>query len=124
MEALGRVNCYRTVDLKQSRLFINMSCGVTPFIHFIDGVEYRSEFYRNTLTSIKVEFAHYRPQLSEFMLLSPSVQEHVLNGGLINAPLGDAVPLRPDPVEENWEYERFQEWCLSYYGRRLGRLEE
>lgn len=124
MENVGQINCYEPVGFGRKPVYIiNLNTGVTPFIHFFDGHEYRSMCYRlRQPVLVTVEFAHYRPMRAEFDLLDKDVQDHVLNAGLLSGKLFDVRPLTNDPVSSEWEYEQFQEWALSYYGRRLGSL--
>lgn len=99
---------------------INLAAGVTPFIRHFGGKEYASQCYRLTAAPV-VTYANYRPHSTKFNTLDEWSQEHVLNGGLLCDPLDEAIAhqLGQDPVEPGWEYEQFQAWCLSYYGRRL-----
>lgn len=124
MEQRGAVNEYRPYKAAGEPIFvINLSSGVTPFIHFFNGAEYCSGCYRLTRPqSVTVAAAHYRPTKEEFDRLKKDLQDYVLNGGLLCEPLEQARPLAGDPVGADWDYERFQEWCKNYYGRRLPKM--
>lgn len=105
---------------------INLAAGTTPFIRAFHDVECASQCYRlSAPRSVSVAFANFRPTRAEFDTLNGYVQDHVLNGGLLCLPLAEAVAkqLPDDPVQTDWDYERFQEWCQSYYGRRRPPLE-
>lgn len=125
MEQRGRINIYEkydTSDYEDPVYTINLANGVTPFIAFFAGKEFVSRMYRlHGCTGISVRQAWYRPTQPEFHSLNESAQAHVLNAGLLCAPLVLAVTrqLPDDPVMHEWDYERFQEWCLTAYGRRL-----
>lgn len=130
MELRGKVNCYdpaavsgtreyKVLMMKPRIFIINLSTGVTPFIHFIEGREYTSRCYNlSGCSMVTVTHAHYRPTKEEFDTLSPDMQDHVMNGGMCIAELTKAKPLPDDPVEAAWEYEVFQQWCLKTYGKR------
>jgi Txe/YoeB family toxin of Txe-Axe toxin-antitoxin module len=47
------------------------------------------------------------------------MQDNILKGCLLMSKIEDAVPLRPDPVQIGWDFERLQVFCQEYYGRRL-----
>jgi hypothetical protein len=102
---------------------VNLAAGTTPFISRFHGREYSSQCYRPTAPPV-VTHGWYRPRLAEFDKLEDGSQEHVLNGGLLIAEVLDAAgrQLDADPVGHEWEYERFQAFCLETYGRRLGPL--
>ena len=126
MEQRGQVNCYEPWGwhggIGSEVYVINLAAGVTPFMHLFDGREYSSLCYRlRRPVRVTVAQGHYRPRPEEFATLAPDVQEHVLNGGLLSAPLAVATErqLSTDPVEADWDFERFQGWCQKVYGRRL-----
>lgn len=128
MENIGQVNCYSPYPsgpATKRRFVVNLSNGTTPFIHVWDGEEYSSSCYslKGIGPALKITRAHYRPCKNEFDALSVEMQDHVLNGGLLDKPIGEARPLPDDPVMSDWDYERFQEFALSVYGRRLGPVE-
>ena len=103
---------------------INLAAGTTPFVRHFDGREYASQFYRLTAVPV-VTHANYRPTREEFDALDEWSQDHVLNGGLLCAPLDEAIrkQLPGDRRGPETEYEQFQAWCLEYYGRRRPPLE-
>lgn len=138
MEAKGLVNQYESKPVSKigpnvgtekvamhcmrveiHRVFtLNLAAGTTPFCTFVGGREYFSNFYQVTVSRARVEYVWYRPDRAEFGALGLEVQDHVLNGGLLSAPLGHGT-LADDPTVPEVEYEDFQIWCLSVYGRRL-----
>jgi hypothetical protein len=124
MEARGRVNCYEAVGFGRQPIYvINLSTGVTPCVHFFDGQEPHSLCYQvRKPVLLTVEYAHYRPTREKFDTLEPGVKYHVTNGGLCLSKLANARPLANDPVNEEWEYEEFQEFCLKTYGQRRKRM--
>lgn len=128
MEAKGAINQY--VPYKNSRTgkiwySVNLANGVTAFMKMIEGVECNSCCYRLDPRPAKiiVTLAWYRPTRAEFDAMIPEWHHHILNGGLDFGEIGKVQTMPDDPVECDWEYEKFQEWCLSYYGKRLGPLE-
>lgn len=124
MEAIGAVNCYQPYGWSGKPLFsINLSCGVTPFMHFDHGQEFASTCYRLPPGGIKVTFAWFRPGPEQFKkMMDAGLQDHILNGGLTHAPLVEAAAARliEDPVDTTWEYKQFAEFCKKTYGRRHG----
>jgi hypothetical protein len=122
MEAIGKVNAYEPVKFGRKEVYIiNLSTGVTPFVRFFDGEEYRSLFYRlRKPVLVTVTHAAYRPTRAEFDTLAPEMQKHVLNGGLCLSELAKAKPLPDDPTTPEIKYETLQAWCLTIYGQRLG----
>ncbi len=120
MERIGQVNTYENATHKPIEI-INLANGTTPFIHVFEGVEYMSSFYRVRGKTVTVTQGHYRPKKDEFDLMKPDEQEHILNAGLWVGPLYSACwhQLVDDPVQPGWDFEKFQEWALGYYGKRL-----
>jgi hypothetical protein len=124
MEALGKVNSYSCDDCARIQLTLNMHNGTTPFCMgcVACGGSATSNFYRVPRTAQKMVIHQiwYRPIPADFDGMDAETKDHVLNGGLLNAAPG-AVRIHPDEVQIDWEYERFQEWCLQTYGvRRKG----
>ena len=129
MEKRGQVNCYEPYKWfggQQADIYsVNLADGVTPFMLFLGGKEYSSLCYRlRKPVLLTIRLGWYRPGRDEFNGLSKDVQDHILNGGLLHAPLSDAASrqLPEDPVRSTWEHEAFQAWCLETYGRRLDPL--
>jgi hypothetical protein len=123
MERTGQVNQYDPWKVGTGRrpvFTVNLANGTTPFMKSFDGVEFASRCYRLDATICTVTHAWYRPRAGEFGQLDSWSQDHVLNGGLLLADLNSAAVLQlyPDPVPADWEYEQFQGWCLSFYGKR------
>lgn len=120
MELRGKVNCYEPVGFGRKEVYvINLSTGVTPFIHFFDKHEHRSLCYRlRKPVLVTVTHAHYRPTKVEFEDLTPEMQDHILNGGLCLAELEKANPLPDDQTDIEWDYDQFQEFCEKIYGKR------
>lgn len=131
MESRGAVNeyvpCDRDPRVGYTHVFtINLAAGVTPFMLTVDGKQYTSFCYRLASRVATVTRAWYRPTASQFASFANAwLRDHVLNGGLLEAPLTEAMQLQlaGDPVSPDWDYERFQAWCLETYGRRLPPLE-
>ena len=131
MERRGQVNQYEPyppdAETKLKPVFtINLADGVTPFMKLFHGKEFSSQCYRLSAVRCVVTHGWYRPQADYFGYLDEHTQDHVLNGGLCLADLDAAIrfQLPDDPVREDWSYEKFQHWCLSYYGRRRPPLEQ
>lgn len=122
MEAIGKINAYKPVKFGIKEVYtVNLSTGVTPFVRFFGGEEFRSLVYRlRKPVLVTVSHAAYRPTVEEFDMLSPEMQKHVLNGGLCCCELSKARPMPDDPTTPDIKYEAFQEWCLKTYGQRLG----
>ncbi len=122
MEARGAVNCYEAAEFgvnPKEIYVINLSQGVTPFISFFGGKEYRSLCYRlRNVVKLTVTHAHYRPTKEEFDTLSDGMKDHVLNGGLCLSELEKARPLPDDPRVEKETYDQFQDFCEKTYGMR------
>jgi hypothetical protein len=123
MERRGLINAYTPYKARGEAVFtVNLADGTTPFMAFFHGVEYNSNCYRLPRPQrAGVAFAWYRPGKEVFESLPAGSQSHVLHGGLLSAPLADALArqMREDPVEADWDFERFQKFCLLAYGRRL-----
>lgn len=128
METKGQINRYTPYrGTGRAHFTINLANGTTPFLKHFDGVECNSECYRFEVPTqrVRVQYAWYRPTMSEFEFLDRWGQDHVLNGGLLCGELTTAVDrqLPDDPVQADWDYEKFQVWCLETYGKRRGPLE-
>lgn len=107
MEAFGKVNQYvtRGPDGPTHLFFtINLATGVTPFCcHFNTNedkwVEATSCFYQLTVKRVEVSHGFYRPKREEFDAAGPETKKHVLMGGLLMAPLYEALQKNdPSPV--------------------------
>lgn len=124
MEKRGQINAYQPYKWQGKPVFtINLADGVTPFMNFWDGKEYSSSCYRLAgPVAVTVTHGSYRPHRQHFVSVDASMQDHVLNGGLLCDPLALAVDrqLLNDDVDASWDYERFQAWCLEHYGKRRG----
>ena len=136
MEARGAINRYvpyRKTDRLQfpSVYTINLAHGVTPFIRFFESgdkssgkIEYCSDIYRLRVSgnvTITVTHGHYRPKKEEFDKLEASMQDHILNGGLLVAKLEVAIinqlPGNVDISDVNIGYKAFQAFCQAIYGK-------
>ncbi len=127
MEQRGKVNVYAPYKWTGEAVFtVNLANGVTPFMLLLDGKEYSSNFYRlGHPTAVTITHAWYRVRRQEFDSLDESVQGHVLNGGLLHAPIAESWrQLEGDPVVCSWDAETFYEWTRKVYGRRLPPLRE
>lgn len=126
MEAKHQVNQYSSVAAPRRYVYvINLANGTTPFIHFFDRNEYRSNFYRITASPVVVTHGHYRPTKEEFGRLNAEMQDYVLNGAMLCEPFDVALTrqMPNDPVEIGWDYEQVQAWNLATYGKRLAPME-
>ena len=137
MEKRGAINRYVPYN-KTDRMrlpcvyIINLAHGVTPFIHMFDPadlgrkelttrIEYCSDLYRlDVKGNILVTHGHYRPGREEFDKLEISMQEHVLNGGLLCAKLETAIINQlPGDKDIGDDFQKFQVFCLMTYGKTL-----
>lgn len=124
MEAKGAVNCYfesPTVGMKIPHTLrkiwtMNLTNGVTPFVLIVNKVEYCSEMYRLRGEGIVIGQVWYRPTGEQFRDLHPSVQDHVLNGGLLHT---DDFGVKSFVSQVPDDFEAFQQICQTTYGRRL-----
>ena len=123
MELKGQINGYERKDFGTGRQVfytLNLATGVTPFVKTIEGLVCQSLCYNlRDPRRMNVQHAWYRPAREEFDELHVEIQDHVLNGGLLLARLGERAGLKDDPTVHTVEFETFQAWCLEYYGRRL-----
>lgn len=126
MESRGQINCYEPYKgyhgIAKVFYTINLATGTTPFMKFIDGIECASTCYRlRKPVIVNVTHAWYRPTKEGFDGLE-AWQDHVLNGGLVFDVLDSAIAkqLKDDPVQKEWDYEKFQSFVLNLYGKRLG----
>lgn len=124
MEKRGQINTYEPWKRfgEKEVYTINLTDGVTPFMAFFNGKEFNSLMYRlRKPVLVTVTHAWYRPGLTEFSALTSDVKNHVLNAGLLCAELSEAVTrqIQSDPVRFDWDYKRFQAWCLEVYLQRL-----
>lgn len=141
MEKKGQINCY--LEYRAGRLggaslrtsimpplaapqrkfySINLADGVTPFMAFVDGVEYASNMYRIPAAgAVLVTRAYYRPTAAEFAAADRETKDHVLNGGLLPAALADAVArqLENDPIAATMDFETAQTHFHAIYGERM-----
>jgi len=120
MEAKGSINCYRefkpTGPASPKKIWtMNLTNGVTPFILVVNKVEYSSEMYRLRGESIVISRVWYRPTGPEFANLHPSVQDHVLNGGLLHT---DDFGVKCYYSQVPEDFEAFQQICQTTYGKR------
>lgn len=131
MEKRGAINCYfeRIRTAKAFRVYtINLAAGVTSFIkHFNDGdsflgIECHSTFYRLPSPEAFVTHAWYRPTRAELEQLDSSVVGHVGVGGLLCAPLVEALAkqLPGDLVTDVMPFQDVQAFFEKVYGRPLG----
>lgn len=122
MELKGAINMYEVAE-NPPKFTINLAHGVTPFMKSFDGVTRQSAFYRLRpgITIYRVTHAWYRPGREEFDALDKPNQDHVLNGGLLFAPLGEATQKQTphDRVCEGMATEAFRVFCADFYGRSL-----
>jgi len=115
MEKLGAINCY--VKGNRQTHTICLAVGTTPFMcKFGNSQGY---VLRPAIQMCLVEIGWYRPCREEFDKLPEWEREHVLNGGLLYAPLAEATArqLPDDPVKVEWEGEEWRAWARLYYGR-------
>lgn len=130
MEKRGQVNLYVCqTTCKRRAATINLSTGVTPFSMPCDNPRcdgwMASSMYRLPAGEYTVRYAYYRPRYDEFVELLVDVQEHVLEGGLISAPLASARPLADDPNVDVWldpsirDVDRWLSYVAAAYKPRL-----
>jgi len=136
MEKRGAINRYvpyhRTDRVRYQPVFtINLAHGTTPFLHFFEMpgqskdrgmVECASDCYKLQITGkVEVTYGHYRPKREEFDKLEPSMQDHVLNGGLLIAKLEVAIINQLEPEKDIGDvdigFHRFQAFCQFQYGK-------
>lgn len=118
MEAKGAINCYREFKATGPAKKIwtmNLTNGVTPFILVVDRVEYSSEMYRLRGERIIISRVWYRPTGEQFKDLHPSVQDHILRGGLLHT---DDFGVKSFTAKVPEDFEAFQQICQTTYGRR------
>lgn len=118
MELKGRVNQYHNRLHANSVYTLNLAFGVTPFVIVVDGREYQSQMYQITGGGIQIERVFYRPASEEFHEAERSVKDHILNGGLLLAPLGKQT-LANDPTTLDTDFKQFQKWCQTVYGEQI-----
>jgi hypothetical protein len=83
IDVTNRVNCYvcQCGHVTKTR---DVDPGCTPFMHTCEkcGSMAISTFYNDIAPKQKPTQEWYRPSLEQFLKLSPSMQSHVLSGGL------------------------------------------
>lgn len=132
-ERLGMVNEYQARNARGelTHLFhtTNLACGTTPVtarfmaagVMSFDPVPVTavSTFYRLKVKVVQANFAFYRPGSAEFADLDDAQRHHVLNCGLLLAPIRLAVAKQAphDTLGENFTYEEWVRFCEFTYGR-------
>lgn len=133
MEAAGKVNSYGCDVCGQMTFTMNMHNGTTPSCIFCERCRRGtadSNMYRLPMGSLMglpmglsmvcgltIDLVWYRPLPADFDQLDAETKDYVLNGALLHAKPG-SVRMASDDVSLDWDYERFQEWCLQTYGVR------
>jgi hypothetical protein len=118
MEDIGQINNYRCKECGSSTITINLNVGTTPFMikcPHCGAIEASSCFYRIDRVATRIEVTHcwYRPT-KDYLREHPEIKEHILNGGLIMAPIG-TVPIVPDDVKVDWKYNQWQKFARATY---------
>ncbi len=116
MDARGKVNCYLPWGWYGEPIYtINLSVGITPYMHLIDDKAYTSCSYQlRCPTQITIKYGWYRPSLAEYNRLPGDFKEYIRRGGLICGVIEEIEPLKDDPVEPGWRYE-FHQFVEAYY---------
>lgn len=99
MERLGQVNKYVCRGCHINIFTINLNNGVTPFgikCPSCSSFDCFSSMYTLNLQRVTVTHCFYRPTKLEFQGIDPSLQRHVMQGGLLFSTLDRARPLWPD----------------------------
>lgn len=110
MEKIGQINSYYCKDCRRDTYTINLHNGTTPFCIICPvcrGLDCFSSFYNLRIDGkININECFYRPVPEDFDKLDWYAREHVLNGGLLHAPIG-TVKIVPDKVDEKLTIEQF-----------------
>jgi DNA-directed RNA polymerase subunit RPC12/RpoP len=143
VEKIGQVNRYVCRSCRRATWTVNLNSGTTPF-----GIrcpacgtdDSLSSIYRvgravYDLGGVTVTHGFYRPTPGRLAELNAELQarfpdagpdgwdDHVLNGGLVLAPLGECrpVPEPEPPYPEHDGHAVFRAFILRLYGRALAR---
>ena len=86
--------------------------------HMVASAMYRIESLPFPIKVITHVF--YRPTPGDFHDLDEWSQDHVLSGGLLFAPIGTVTPII-DNIDDEVDFEDFQQFCLAVYKMRKDR---
>lgn len=125
----GRVNeyVYRDGTGKPTHIFwtVNLAAGTTPFIQDfqIEGelralpIPAKSQVCMLTVRVVTATHGFYRPGRPEFDQLDEAHKAHVLKGGLLCAPLREAIARqeKTDDLPDLREYARWKAFCERVY---------
>lgn len=117
----GRVNeyVYRDGNGTPTNIFwtMNLAAGTTPFVQDFNipgelrmvPISAKSQVCKLTVNVVTVTHGFYRPGRVEFDELEEDKKNHVLKGGLLCAPLRDAIH-RQEPTDDLPDLNAYSPW--------------